>query len=164
MKTTGPVPQVPSCCQSLRFQSQQRLPCECGKEEVVGLRGVKRIRTNGKTQVPDSKPSSSCLWRILVVEALSLPSHPSGPKALGSSRGGPPTSCAPGVPIFSSPTPHTLPLLLSSISLPSLPALPHPHSPSPAQPSPSLGKNLNNTWRRGSGVLGGLAPTKHTDG
>ena len=32
-----------------------------------------------------------------MVEALRLPSHPSGPKALGGRRGGPPTFCAPGV-------------------------------------------------------------------
>lgn len=158
LKTTGLVPQVPPCCQSLRFQSQQRLSHECGKEEAVRLSGVKRRRTNGKTQVPASKPSSSCLWRILAVEALRLPLHPSGPKALGGRKGGLPTSYAPGAPIFSSPRNASHSPLGAVFNLSPIPPHLCPTPTHPAQPSPSLRKNLNNTRRRGSGVLGDWPP------
>lgn len=120
---------------------------------------MKRIRTNGKTQVPDSKPSSSCLWRILVVEALSLPSHPSGPKALGSSRGGPPTSCAPGVPIFPPYSAHSPLVAVFNLSpFPPRSAPPPLTQPSPAQSIP--GKKLEQYLEEEIRCPGGTGPHK----
>lgn len=160
LKTTGLVPQVPLRCQSLQFQSQQLLPCECGKEEKVGQGGGKRRRTNGKTQVPASKPSSFMFVENPGGGGPQTPFTSIWPQGPGRpQRRAAHFLCPWGACLFLPHPSHSPLVAVFHPSLPSLPRLLHPHPPSPTQPSPSLGKNLNNTWRRGSGVLRGLAPT-----
>lgn len=138
------------------------------EEEMVVLRALTRILSNSRPET-----SRQTLWvsahSALQCMFVELPSGTSWRRPSASRHSCPgPTALGGVLSPASSPrrTPPSLSLPLSlSIChcLQSLPLLSPPPT-CPAQPSPSLGKFLNNTCRRGSGILGGAGPHENTDG